>query len=109
MAIKKTELDNVFSNIDRQAGGKAHKEASPEEAAQRRKEGRTRGKKGAKMDRINMTFTSDNYEYLRIMGGLKGLNRTQFCNEVIAEHREQHAEEYEQALKLNAMLNNKPE
>ena len=109
MAIKKSELNVIYSNMEKQAGSKAHKEASPEEAAQRRKEGRTRGKKGAKMDRINMTFNSDNYEYLRIMGGLKGLNRTQFCNEIIAEHRAQHEAEYEQALKLNAMLSNKPE
>ena len=90
------ELGDVYAAQTHQGGSKAHPAASEAEAAQRKAEGRTRGKKGASMDRINMCFPSENYEYLRIMSKVKGRSISGFCNDIIAEYREQHAEEYEQ-------------
>lgn len=58
---------------------------------------KTQGRKGMKAARINMAFTPDNYDYIRVMGGMRGESMTNFVNYVIEEHRRLHGEKYAQA------------
>lgn len=92
----------LMASMERQTTGKSYtqKAATPEEKAEREAEGRTQGRKGCKAPRINIAFTSDNWEFLRVMAKLKGQNMTQFCNEIIKQYREEHGETYEKAKKL---------
>jgi hypothetical protein len=101
------ELGDIYKAQEHQAGSKEHPTITPEEAAQRKKEGRTRGAKGAKMDRINMAFYSDNFEYIRIMSKIRGQSMTEFCNDVIAEHREKYPEQFEQAREIIEQMSKK--
>ena len=95
-----SELEQAKKEMQHAAGSKAHPEISEAEKMQRKSEGRTRGAKGAKMDRINMAFIADNFDYLRIMSKIKGMTMKKFCNEIITEHREAHPEIYEEARAL---------
>ena len=52
------------------------------------------------MDRINMAFTPDNFDYIRIMSRIHGETMTAFNNRIIEEHRAEHPEQYEQAKAL---------
>ena len=104
MASKK-ELDAITKNVSLQAGAKRRQPTiTEEEKAQRKAEGRTSGREGAKMDRINMAFTSDNFEYIKIMSKLKGQTMTQFCNWIITEHREKNEALFEQAKELGQSI-----
>ena len=94
------ELAAVYEDMSQRQGNKAHPTASAEEAKKRAKEGNTRGKKGAKMPTINMRFKEENFEYLQVMSGLKGISATAFCNEIIEQHREKNAETFAQAQEL---------
>jgi len=71
--------------------------ASPQEAAERAAELRTQGRKGCKATRINMAFTPENHEFIKIMARLTGKNMTEFTNLVIERYRTEHPELYEQA------------
>ena len=71
--------------------------ASPQEAARRAAEGTTQGRKGCKATRINMAFTTDNYEFIRVMARATGRSYTEFTNEIIAAYRKEHPEFMEQA------------
>lgn len=92
-----SELKAVKIEMQQRQGSKAHPVVTPEELKRRKAEGKTRGAKGAKLDRINMAFTSDNFDYIRIMSGVCGQTMTAFVNDVIAQHREEHPEQFEQA------------
>lgn len=94
------ELEQIHLEQQQRAGSKAHPVVSDAEKEKRKAEGKTRGAKGAKMDRINMTFYTDNFEYLRIMSKIKGQTMTAFCNDIIAEHREAHADLFEEARQI---------
>ena len=94
------ELNAVFEEMNQRQGKSAHPTASPEEAKKRAKEGNTRGVKGAKMPTINMRFKEENFEYLQVMSGLKGISATAFCNEIIEQHREKNADTFAQAQEL---------
>lgn len=45
----------------------------------------TQGRKGAKLPRINMAFSPQNLEYLRIMAGLKGQSVTRYVNALVEQ------------------------
>lgn len=92
-----SELDAIQKDMQQRQGSKAHPVVSDAEAKQRKAEGKTRGAKGAKMDRINMAFYSDNFEYIRIMSKIRGQTMTQFCNDVIEQHRNENAELFAEA------------
>lgn len=91
------ELDAIFENVEQQQGSRKHPTVSEQEAAERKAAGKTRGAKGAKMDRINMAFTTENFEYIRIMSKIHGESMTAFNNRIIEEHRAEHPEQFEQA------------
>ena len=77
---------------------------TPHEAAQRAAEMRTQGREGARAARINMAFSTDNYNYIRTMASATGKTMTQFCNLVIEQYRTDHAEQYAQAKALLSQM-----
>ncbi len=71
--------------------------ASPQEAQERAAELRTQGRKGCKATRINMAFTPENHEFIKVMARLTGKTMTEFANLVVERYRNEHPELYEQA------------
>ena len=103
-----------FSSIDtgRLAAGLAQataehgkqSEITPQEAAQRVEEMRTQGRKGVAAPRINMAFSGPNYNYVRVMAAIQGKTMTTFVNDVVAQHREAHADIYAKAKAIAEIL-----
>jgi enhancing lycopene biosynthesis protein 2 len=88
----------VYSSIEQATSEKGQQgTASPQEAAERAAELRTQGRKGCKAIRINMAFTPDNHEFIRVMAKITGKTMTEFANLVIERYRTEHPELYEQA------------
>ena len=52
----------------------------------------TQGKKGAKLPRMNMAFSPENYEHIEIMSKMMGSNHTQYVNDLVAKDREEKKE-----------------
>lgn len=71
--------------------------ASPQEAAERAAQLKTQGRKGCKATRINMAFTPENHEFIKVMARLTGKTMTEFANLVVERYRTEHPELYEQA------------
>ncbi len=78
----------------------AKTEAGPEEKAARLKERRTQGKKGCKAPRINVAFSQQNYDYVRIMSRIKGKTMCAFVNDCLTQYREEHPELFQVARTL---------
>ena len=60
----------------------------------------TQGRKGAKLPRINMAFTPQNLEYLRIMAGLRGQSVTRYVNALVEQDMELNRGAYDAAKQL---------
>lgn len=88
----------VFGAIEQATSNRGQQgQASPQEAAERAAELRTQGRKGCKAIRINMAFTPENHEFIKIMAKISGKTMTEFANLAIQRYREEHPELYEQA------------
>jgi len=88
----------VFSSIEQATSSKGQQgTASPQEAAARAADLQTQGRKGCKAVRINMAFTPDNYDFIRVMAKATGNTMTQFANRIIEAYRNEHPEFMEQA------------
>ena len=70
-----------------------HPEATPEVT-------QTQGRKGAKLPRINMAFTPQNLEYLRVMAGLRGQSVTRYVNALVEQDMELNRAAYDAAKRL---------
>jgi len=64
------------------------KRLTQEEKARREAEGKTQGREGCKLPRINMAFWTDNYAYIQVMARVRGLTLTDFVNWIIQGARE---------------------
>ena len=73
---------------------------TPQEAAERAAGLRTQGRKGCKAIRINMAFTPDNHEYIKVMAKITGHTMTEFTNIVIEKYRKEHPEIFDQAKQI---------
>ena len=71
--------------------------ASPQEARERAAQLKTQGRKGCKAIRINMAFTPENHEFIKIMAKISGKTMTEFANLVVERYRNEHPDLYEQA------------
>lgn len=60
----------------------------------------TQGKKGMKAMRINMAFSPELHDYIKVMSDVKGETITQFVNEILRQSLEQNRETYEKAKEL---------
>ena len=49
--------------------------------------GTTQGKKGQKLPRINLGFSTENHDFLRKESRMRGLTITAFINQIIDEYR----------------------
>ncbi len=74
--------------------------ASPQEAAERAAELRTQGRKGCKAIRINMAFTPENHEFIKVLAKISGKTLTEFTNFVIEKYREEHPELFDKAKEI---------
>jgi hypothetical protein len=59
--------------------------ASPEEKAWREAEGRTQGRKGCEMPRVNLALRTPIYIYVRTMSKVTGRSMLAFVNDVLQE------------------------
>lgn len=71
--------------------------ATPQEMEERAAQMRTQGRKGCKLPRINLAFSPENHEYVKIMARCSGLSMTELVNVIIEESRIENAEEYQRA------------
>ena len=97
MASKKDfagiNTDRVYSAIETGTSKKGQQgTASPKEAKERAAQLRTQGRKGCKAIRINMAFTPENHEFIKIMAKASGRTMTEFANLVIAAYQREHPE-----------------
>lgn len=61
---------------------------------------RTQGRRGEKLPRINMAFSPQNLEYLRVMAGLRGQSVTRYVNSLVEQDMLQNMDVYTAARKL---------
>lgn len=110
MAAKKDfaglKTSRVYGAIE-QATGKEGQQttASQEEQAERMAEMKTQGRKGCKAIRINMAFTPDNHEFIKVLARASGRTMTDFTNLVISAYRREHPELMEQAAQFLETVN----
>ena len=102
MAAKKDfagmNTGRVYGSIEQATSAKGQQgTASPQEAAERAAELKTQGRKGCKAIRINMAFTPENHEFIKVMATISGKTMTEFANLVIEQYRTEHPEIFEQA------------
>ena len=91
----------VYGAIEQATGTKGQQgKASPQEQAERASALKTQGRKGCKAPRINMAFTPENHEYVKIMARATGKSMTEFTNLVIERYRTEHPELIEKAKDL---------
>lgn len=74
-------------------------EVSPAPAASEVKS--TQGRKGAKLPRINMAFSPERLEYLRVMAALRGVSVTRYVNDLVERDMAQNSEIYDRAKGLS--------
>lgn len=61
---------------------------------------KTQGKAGMKLERMNMGFSGENYEFLRVMAGIHKMSITKYVNHLIEEERRRSADLYNKAKDL---------
>lgn len=102
MAAKKDfagmNTGRVYGSIEQATSAKGQQgTASPQEAQERAAQLKTQGRKGCKAIRINMAFTPENHEFIKVMAKISGKTMTEFTNLVVERYRAEHPEIYEQA------------
>lgn len=105
MATKKDfssiNTGRVFGAIEQATSNKGQQgTASPQEATERAAELRTQGRKGCKAVRINMAFTPDNHQFIKVMAKITGKTMTEFTNYVVEQYRTEHPELYAKAKEI---------
>lgn len=78
------QTGRVFGAIE-QATGKTGQQgtASAEEIKARKSALRTQGRKGAKATRINMAFTPENHQFIKVYASSTGKTMTEACNQML--------------------------
>lgn len=91
----------VYNALEQATSRKGQQgQASPQEQKERAAKLQTQGRKGCKATRINMAFTPDNHDFIKVMAGIKGQTMTEYANEVITRYRSEHSDLYDQAKAL---------
>lgn len=102
MAAKKDfgaiNTGKVYATIEQATSNRGQQgTASPQEAAARKSALKTQGRKGCKAIRINMAFTPENHDFIKVMAKISGKTMTEFINLTIETYRKEHGEQYEAA------------
>lgn len=105
--VNLSNLVDVVSSVDAVCSEEAEEEerrgktgqttASEEEQEERKRKMQTQGRKGCHMTRINMAFTDDNHDYIKVMARVSGKSMTDFVNWVLEQYRSEHGELYDEA------------
>lgn len=69
-------------------------------------ERKTAGRRGVKLERINMAFMPDVYQYISIMSRVRGESMTDFVNIALRESMEAYSDLYEKAIAFRDALGN---
>lgn len=75
-----------------------------EEAAAFIADGKTSGRKGLNMPRINMAFTPEVYDYIKTMARVRGESMTDFVNTVLRQSLEENGDLYRKAVEFRNSL-----
>ena len=67
-------------------------------------DGKTSGRKGLRLRRINMAFTPDTYDYIHTMSRVRGESMTDFVNKLVREHLQANADTYKKAIEFKNSL-----
>lgn len=91
------EMDAYLQQLEQSMGQPGQQSTAPaEEQAARKAAMRTQGRKGCKATRINMAFTPENYQFVKICSRAAGMSITEFSNAIIESYRNEHQDFYEQ-------------
>ena len=93
-AIAEATAEPAPQPIPRRKTGTA---PTQEEIDLARAQGKTQGRAGVKALRINMAFSPEVHDYIRIMARVRGQTLTQFTEAVFRKSMEENAGIYEQA------------
>lgn len=96
--------ESIAEATEEQKKRRSRKTYSDQEIEELQNNLQTAGRKGAKLPRINMAFSKQNYDYINTMSKAAGLNLTEFVNKVMDAHREGHTELYNRALEFRNSL-----
>ena len=100
------QTGRITESMEKATGKKGQQgTASKEEQEERKAELRTQGRKGCKAPRINLAFTPENHQFIKIMATATGRTMTEFTNIVIAAYRKEHPEFLEQAAGFLELIN----
>ncbi len=66
---------------------------------------RTQGHKGMKLPRINLAFSKANYDFIKVMAGIRGQNLTVYINSILDAERERMKTDYLAAKALVEKMN----
>lgn len=85
-------------------GRKERKTYSEEEATQYMAAGKTSGRKGVYLPRINVAFLPETYDYIKTVARASGMTLTDFVNLVLRKYIEEHPEAYDKAKEVRSSL-----
>ena len=91
------QTGRVYEELEEATSGNRQTDATKEEFEARSAEMRTQGRQGCKAPRINMAFTTDNYEFVKVVSKATGRTMTQFVNLIVTAYRQEHPEILSQA------------
>lgn len=105
MAGKKdfTATNRVRAAINEATAAQDAQETQETQGTQEHRRGRKPS--GNKLQRINMAFYPEEYEYLQTMSRVMGLSMTDFCNDIIRQHMDKNKDNYKRAMDFRASLN----
>lgn len=83
---------------------KPRREYTEQEKQQYMQQGKTTGRKGLKMPRINLAFAPDIYEYIQIMSRVTGQSMTDYVNTILRQYMEEHQDIYKKAVEFRNSL-----
>lgn len=100
-----TIMGETAKTISRGTSGKGtQNEATDAEKKERAHTMKTQGRKGCKVQRVNMAFSDTNYDFLRVVAKIKGDSITTFVNFIVDKYREEHADAYRKAKEIQEEL-----
>ena len=83
---------------------KPRREYTEQEKQEYMQQGKTTGRKGLKMPRINLAFAPDIYEYIQIMSRVTGQSMTDYVNTILRQYMEDHQDIYKKAVEFRNSL-----
>lgn len=83
---------------------KPRREYTEQEKQEYMQQGKTTGRKGLKMPRINLAFAPDIYEYIQIMSRVTGQSMTDYVNTILRQYMNEHQDIYKKAVEFRNSL-----